>query len=636
MSAPEAGPRAPTPVISPPVAQPLIAPQPITSSPVAQPLITPPLITPPPRRPIGALLSTALAAAALLAIAPAPAATPLANLVAEDAPVVILVDSIPDLIKKWNASPLAKTWNDPEVREFFAPLKADMKASGAEDWLKQHFGHDAGELLSFARGGALLAVTDASNWWMAALSGTIPVLAVVELGDDAAKLEELLNSKAFQEKTRLLRESERYAGATLHTDRYGGEESRLARHRLVWTISEGSLYASPSRDLVAGALDAARAGGATNPFGKSERYLRMKERARDAQALLAMNLKTIVPVLDTLLKAQASNPSTQLARMFDLANLTSILGLDALEDFCAGARIADDWSEVTTSLTYAKADGLLRLLAVAGEGPFAQPGFLAADSLGAVSMRFNFPAVYDALLEIIRAACPLGHTMLESHLAAFNQNIGIDLRRDLIGVLGDDLFVIQRKPTEPGASPGAIDTAFVFPLKDGRLFEATLDTLRKATGLDSARVMSAREYLGATIHTLEPAARPGKQLTLSYAIQNRHFIIGTVSAVESILQGMADRQDSIWRKPDIIDSLADVPGDAIGYSFTDMPKLMEIYFEAIVEAANAANARNPEKPRTFGPKPTAAALEKYWGGIVGYNQRDATGVYGKNRVYHKR
>jgi hypothetical protein len=221
-------------------------------------------------------------------------------------------------------------------------------------------------------------------------------------------------------------------------------------------------------------------------------------------------------------------------------------------------------------------------------------------------------------------------------LTAFNQNNGIDVRRDLIGTLGDDLFIIQRKSAGSDTPSGALDSAVVLPLKDDRLFEATLNTLRKAMGSDGGGTMSAREYLGATIHTLEPEARSRSQLAVSYAIQNRHFVIGTAPAVESVLQGMAGRQDSIWRKPEVIDSLADVPGDAISYNYTDMPKLLEIYFDAILAAAKVANAQSPERTRSFGPKPSAATLGKYWNGMSAYNRRDADGVYGKNRIYYKK
>jgi hypothetical protein len=573
------------------------------------------------------------------------AAAPIANIVGEEAPLIVLVNDVPGLIKNWGNSPMARMLADPEIIGFFDTDGADpMDFSGLDAHLKQEFGHSVKELLAFARGDALFAIQRMQGLPL----GMPPVLAIVELGDNAAKLDALLTSKAFQEKTGLVRETMNHDGVTLHHDKHGGDGGFI----MAWAISEGTLYCSLASGLVGGALDrvggaleSARAGGVSDAFGKSERYLRMKERAGGAHVLLAVNLQEIVPLLDTMLKMQAANASPVAAAMVDLANLSSHLGLDTARDFYAGARLAEEHAEITCGLTHAEARGLLKIITAAREGPFVQPPFLTADNAGVCTVRFSLPAFYDVVEEIVKTASPMGRAMIEERLAAFNRQNGIDIKRDLIGSFGDDLFTVSRNPQAGSATPGAQDIAFVFPLKDERLFASTLNTLKKAAGLEEGGRLeggrfSSRDYLGATIYTLEHGIDPAGRI--SHAVMNGHFIIGlgpAASAVESVIQGMAGKADSIWSKPEIIESLADVPGDAFAYRYEDMAKVMEGFFDTLDQtmrrAAAIAASDSPGAKRAFGPKPGAATLEKYWGGMFGFNQRDARGIYGKAWIYYK-
>ncbi|MDR2673619.1 MAG: hypothetical protein LBC18_01805 [Opitutaceae bacterium] len=586
---------------------------------------------------------TLLLAAALPAIMPAPAraATPLADLVGEDAPLVVLVDNVPRLLRHWEGCPAARMLDDPEITGFFNPGHTPPVLPALDGLLRQDFGHGAKELLAFAQGGALFAIPNVEGL----AQGRPPVLLIVELGGNAAKLEALLDSKAFREKTRLLRETTSHAGATLHYDRYGGDSGFV----MAWSINEGTLYCSPARDLVSGALDrvvaaiaAARAGGAPDAFGKSARHLRMKERAGGMpHALLAVDFREIVPLLDLMLKMQAAGAPGPAAAMLDLAHLTSHLGLDAARDFYVSARLAEEYAEITSGLTCTEERGLLKLMTAVQEGPFAQPPFLAADSLGFATARLSLPVFYDVLEEMLKGASPMMHAMFEHRIAAFNRQNGIDVKRDLLGSLGGDVFMVRRRPPAGDAPPAAPDIAFVLPLKDERLFASTLNTLKKAAGLEDTGRLSARDHLGATIYTLEHGVNPGDRMF--HAVVNGHFIIGissTASAVESVIQGMTGKTASVWGRPEIIESLADVPGDAFAYRYEDTASIMDDFFDAFERLAKRATAAappdSPHAKRTLGPKPGAATLEKYWGAMSGFNQRDARGIYIKSRIYYKK
>ncbi|OAM87354.1 hypothetical protein OH491_00040 [Termitidicoccus mucosus] len=581
-----------------------------------------------------------LVAAALLAglLPSARAFGPLANLVGEQAPLVVLVNDVPGLVENWKEGPLARTWNDGQVREFFAPLHENLKTAEWDGMLKQQIGHSAKEILAFVRGGALIAIPSLEGWQERGREEP-PVLLVAELGENTRKIEELLTSKAYMEKAKITRLTEHYAGATLYIDEFGGGKNVKS---VAWLISDGNLYCSPSRQLVAVALDAARAGGVRDAFGKSERFLRMTERAgNNAHVLAAINFQAIYPVFDAYMKAQAANPENRAGMMIDLANLGSTLGLDALGDIYGAVTLGKDSAESMSGLTYSAGRGLLKMLAF-GEGPLPKPAFLPADSLTTVVGKFKISDSFTALEEVVQAALPMIFGYYQNTLSSLNQQYGIDIKRDLVGSLGDDFYMIQRAPAGETAVPGQLDQAVVISLQDERLFASTLGKLITGSGAGES-ILAKREYLGATLYSTAGAGANA----FGWAVANGHLIIGfgaSVGTVESVLQGMAGKIDSFWDKASVASALSEVPSDAFGFSYQDTAGLVSNFFDVL---ALLAKTKQPvpgmtgddgKTPELVNPeaKPGIETLRKYWDYNFAYNQRDALGIYSRAKTVYKK
>src|SRR5438270_438212 len=98
-------------------------------------------------------------ASALLA-ANAFAATPLLSLVNDQTPFVISIHDTPTLIKNWDQSPWAKTWNDDQVKKFFGPMRTQLKVDEWDEICKHETGYVVRDLLNLAKGDALIALTN--------------------------------------------------------------------------------------------------------------------------------------------------------------------------------------------------------------------------------------------------------------------------------------------------------------------------------------------------------------------------------------------------------------------------------------------------------------------------------------------
>jgi hypothetical protein len=586
-------------------------------------------------RPVTGLSSIALLAAALLAGAPmsarAAAATPLANLVGEDAPVVLLSYDSPRQWADWQAGPMRKAWDDPQIREFFAPLRDKLDAFNQKT--KERLGHDLTELFSWARGDALLAIPTLDG-----LAAKRPnLLCVVEYGENIGKVEALLRSDACAELLKLQkRDTERYADATLHIDEFADAAAAGAGDpgpRLVWLVDGGTLYCGTSRETVINALDAARAGGAAGAFGKSERLLRAGERlGGGAQFLMHVNLPPFYSLLDTFLKAQAASPDNKAATMVDFAGLGAILGLDALDSLFVASKYTADGVESVSGLTWSEARGLLKLFTL-GDGPAPRPAFLPPDSLTTAVARFDCAAAVAALEELVRRAVPMGFAYYQNALASLKQQQGIDLKRDVLDNLGDEFCFLQRKPAAGADMPGAMEQTLIISLKDETVFRATLDKLLAVTGAEE-RLFQKREYLGATIHTsAQPTGSP-----FSWTAASGRFILGTGTgsdAVAAILQGMAGHAPSLWDDPGVARMMSDVPPDAIGLTVQDNARVISNALDLVVLIVAS---RETGKNAWINPdaKPDLETVQKYVGRGLSYNQRDARGFYQKTLYRHKK
>ena len=134
----------------------------------------------------------------------ASAATSLINLVDENAPVVISVHDVPTLLKNWEKSPWARTWNDEQMKKFLAPLRARMKVDEWDEQCKAESGYTLAELLAMAKGEALFALTSADfPMGEAEFSpADMPLLIALEIGDSAPKVAKIIAANDEKEQAR--------------------------------------------------------------------------------------------------------------------------------------------------------------------------------------------------------------------------------------------------------------------------------------------------------------------------------------------------------------------------------------------------------------------------------------------------
>jgi len=589
------------------------------------------------------------------------AATPLINLVDENAPVVVSVHDVPALLKNWDKSPWARTWNDEQMKKFLAPLRARMKIDEWDERCKAESGYTVGELIAMAKGEALLTLTNA-NFPMGADEpnpAEIPLFAALEVGDNGAKIAKIIAANDEKEHTTV--RTEDFSGVTIHV--YVKAEEKGDHEEFTWAMADGVWLLSPSKATLQKGIDALKKGKTASALSDSERFLQIRKQCGDANFTFLVNVQALYPAIKKAVEARAAATGAQPLGLPPGAILAA-LGLDAIKDFYVGIGIGEESTDLNGGLTYSEQRGILKLLAY-HDGPVAQPAFVSAKWITVTSARFSLFEAYTALRELLDSVSPALGGMVQGQIKGLNKQLGVDLERDLLGSLGDE--IVAANAMRPGASADTpapfteFDQLYAFSLQNAATFTNAVEALKRMAGPQPDKLFEKREYLNQTIYTYAAAKTGPGQKGFSYAITPKYLFIaaGTPAVLETALQGLDGKQPTLWQQPEVKEALADVPAKACTLQYQNTRAMIGSAVETMVQLApllaakaNAnANANasasegegeaeagaKPEgdnSPFDLSAKPDAAALAKYWNNAAGYAWRDSQGLYFHSKLNH--
>ncbi|MBW8782397.1 MAG: hypothetical protein JF599_10995 [Verrucomicrobia bacterium] len=575
--------------------------------------------------------------AACLRAAPA---VPLANLVDDRTTFVLSITDAPALLRGWVASPFAHTWDDPQVVKFFAPLREQLKIEEWDARTKDATGSTVRELLALAEGEVLVAVSAPDE--AKSTGGSLSFFAALQVGDHAAKIEKLLADAAKDE---VRDETEIFAGATVHSHPLKSGPEDEAKHAAVhWAMVDGVWLIGMEKERVFAAIDALKHGGVEAALGKNEHFLRARERAGDAQVMAYLNCPAIYPALSGVIARGNGENRRPNPFGLDMEAAFKALGLDALDAVYTAMHFDEKETRIDGGLAYTEERGLLKLLAYEA-GPVARPDWIPAKWPSVSLARYRVPAAYAGLEEFLDAVSPMLAGMVQGQIRAFNRKLGVDLKRDLVGSLGNDMVSAYALPPglEPGVTPAwdEMDQFIAISLNNVDAFTKAVEGLKQlAAGPAGDPLFTKRDYLGQTLYVFKtrsaaPGAKPGRGFTYAVANQTLLIGIGSPATVENALQGMADNPGSFWKREDVQTALAGMPADAADLQFHDLKVIVASLFEMTARLQTAAAAapqkgKSDEGKKNFvdvSAKPDDDVIARYWGLASGYSLKTSDGLF---------
>lgn len=573
----------------------------------------------------------------------------LARLVSADTALVVALRDLPALRARFPESAAGRAWADPEIARFFAPLSSRAEIAELIEKVKSETGHTPAELFALATGDVLITVPVSSL----RLSGDNPGAAVflaLEIGENEAKITELIAAARAKDASAGIASTEDYNGATIHTftpappaatpagaDGASPEadaEAAAAKpaEPFVWSLHQGRWFISTDRALVTGALDALAAGGLPESLATAPEYQKVLDRSGGGADLLALlNWKAIYPALISAIEAARDPKEAPNPFGMEPVNIMKALGLDAIESLSITAGTVGDLDRVDASLTYTEARGVVNLLAYR-DGPVARPDWVPAAWFNVSSQNFSVSEAYAELERILDRISPMVSGMAQGQLKTYERQLGLDLKRDLIGNLGESFISGYALPAGADAeNPPAHDQLDQFigiSLADAASFERALETIKaKYLPPGDASPIKTRDYLDRKLHTFESA--PGAR-GVTYAITDGWLLLGVGSSgsVESAVQMLnaPNPAASFWQRADVREALLSAPAGAFSIQHTELAPLLASLASTLVKVQED---QTDEEGRLVDSeaKPTREQLARYFKHSVSHGTRTSEGLF---------
>jgi hypothetical protein len=577
-----------------------------------------------------------------------PASVPLVNLVNEQTLVALSVPDAPALIRDWEKSPVATTWNDPEIITFLAPLRGHLDIDSWDDKTKDATGLTVRELLALATGEVMVALPSFDPAKLSKNAAPAFLIAL-EVGGQEKKLAGILADSA--EKKSIVDEKESYAGVDVVTrplSKPDEEDEDAPVKTISWAITDGVWIIGGEKETLFATIDALKQGGVAAALGKSEGFLRSRERAAQAQALIYINFPAMYPILQEAVADISRKTAGQPNPLgVDAQAIFAALGLDAFGECYFAMQVSDAETRMDFGMALTGDHGLVRLLAYE-PGPAPKHDWIPAKWPSVSTARFSFVKAYAGLEEMLDAISPMLSGMAQGQIRAYNRKLGIDIKRDLIGSLGDELTSAYATPTaaQSGDDPTLVqmDQLVALSLSNEAAFSKSIDALKSLAGPAADQLFIKRDYLGSTIYTLNPPTKPGATSAprgFSYAIADRTLLfgVGSSATVEAALQGMASGDGGFWKRDDVQAALTHVPVDAMAVQVSDLRVMMSTFVDMAVSIQKAAiaGAGDDAAEKTYldvSARPDEEVIARHWGLATSYSTRTPEGFFSTWSLVH--
>jgi hypothetical protein len=374
----------------------------------------------------------------------------------------LAVFSVPDCAAAgaaWKDQALVRLWNDPAVRPFREKFEQQWgkEVSGP---LEERLGLRLADQLELFRGQLTFALV--GNGWPQATGKKPGWLLALDTRDREAQLTARLAAwkTNLTEAGRKVRpekigESE-FSVISLHRDDLAGAPGTDGGSRAgedggieVWFGQSGSvLWLGDQRQVLEQAL-ARQAGNAGSALKSNPDFVSAFEAGLgSAQAYGWVHLQPLVRFASNLAASGGSDDGAM--GLLDPSKLLPALGLRDLRSlsFSMSSSTGGMTAELRMGIPESSRTGLFKML-LPGRKPAGPPAFVSSEITRFQRLRVDLKESWSALEGTVYSILPTARSVVELMFQSVgkDQDPNYDLRRELIGNLGDDVMILEPGPT---------------------------------------------------------------------------------------------------------------------------------------------------------------------------------------------
>ncbi len=352
-------------------------------------------------------------------------------------------------------------------------------------------------------------------------------------------------------------------------------------HEWAYAIHDKMILAASGQEQVEEMLDRMKSGGDTGSLAASPIYKKDHDKAGKTLGMASLNLETILGLVEKYALPMAENTEV------DVAKIWKVLGADKLQSAVLAMGAEAETMDLVGLLTYSEKPGLFASFALPGSGK--APEFFPKGLVSAGYQQIDIEKTVDNMIKLAGEIHPQASTAVEMGLNMAKTQVGVDIKKEIIGQLGPDIWIAaapagKDDKVEDGDSPqaGASASAMMAMLgktvlgvrvKDSKAFGLAIDSIVNKVASKEA-IFETREYQGFTINNVKESP---EEFKVGYVLTDEWLIlsVGAGEVLEQILGRLGKSgDDGFFAQKVVAKHLDAMRGGEVSVSVTDLGEML--------------------------------------------------------------
>ncbi len=567
------------------------------------------------------------------------AADPLVAVMPEDTTFFVNFSSLTKL-REAKDHPLMKSLRGGELGKVLEPMLEKLEGEAdaqTEALLKEETGLDAKELMTKFPGGAAASVTLSFKKLLedgGSGNPDVGLTLVADFAGDEELMAKMLNAfDKFEEKSSAAKkkaaENEddkdedeakdepddsrpeanwpadyeetitEAGGAKIHEwtvkdpDKMGGDN-------MSWSVAHGKAMLSiGDSDLKEVAERLARPSD-TGSLAATGAWKTLPETDREADVLVGFNLEGMLGEVQEGLRVQMEKGKLNTGGLpINPLQAWVGAGLDQFRMAFVSTTLEPEDAAMHMGLTYAEKPALLKIYAA--KGPGIPPDFVPADVQQISWGTMDWGAMFDNIKELATAVSPMAAGGMDMGLTELKKKIGVDLRADILGQMGDDLWSVShtdpaaaidpdaKKEDEEEESPLGLSTLALtkgqaqvmgITLRDAKAFNLSLKSMINTLAPGQA-LFEDRDFMGVKIHQIK-GTPPNMSVAWLIHRDTLIFSIGKSELLEKVLGGMEKKPaNPLIAESHLKAAFAKLPEGGVSSGYLNAGQMLDVILGAL-------------------------------------------------------
>jgi hypothetical protein len=327
----------------------------------------------------------------------------------------------------------------------------------------------------------------------------------------------------------------------------------------------------------------------------------------------------------TLNEALAKIPNVPQDAKTQVPALIDSMGYGALTQVAVvGGFDAKGWSEKSYIGINGPKKGFVALM---DDGPLSDVvmALVPKEAAAFAAWKLDLQKVFAQTRDLQIRISPTGQRQFDQGVAAVNQNLGLNVEKELIAPLGNE-WVFYRAPLsdEGGNSP-----ALVTKLKDGATFAKSLAKIESmVNGIPNLPIKIEKVTAAQT----QVSTLAFMQYSVAWGVKNDTFYISSLSGIGGAIKQVENKSPSILENPDYRAARAALPANAkpLSISYSNPAKLYSEARRAALGFFPVARQNGIDIPMDLLPETDAVAKFMPPGAAITWSDADGIHAAGKS------